>query len=278
MRENTPNQNVTQVIITQKQNAKKVKNLLEKSGGIDKSFRLSDIDSSSFSKFAPIQEPPFKIDELLLSSSRFICVPVRKEFLDEVLKKKNADSHLSECRPHANITDLIVGHATQSCPYSSSVMGNVNRRVKLESASNSSFNLVKSILVEIILELRQFSGMQESMEAMHEWVGSLSDTSAPPKLEIIGNDRTLVIPFKALNLSTDQSFQHLVEKSVGKESLKKNEFISCLWQKLASRFRSHRVVRKGEISPHSKIRESGHLILWVEPNIEMGLFARSGKN
>jgi hypothetical protein len=271
-----PNQSTTQVIITQKRNAKKVKNALETNEVLDKSFRMASIDADSFSQFVPIGQP-LHIDTLLRNFSEFICIPVQKEFFHELSTWEvtgTGSISLDSCL-HSIIMDLVIGHAKQSCPYSSSVMGDANRRVKLSSTSNSSFDLVKNILVEAILEFPRAPRTAESSKhAVNEEVGNLSDATAPPKLEVMGNDRTLVIPFRALNLAMDQSFQNLVESIAGAgKASRMDDFMTCLWKKLALAFRSHRVVRRGEISPNSKVRESGHSILWIEPSIELGLLS-----
>jgi hypothetical protein len=79
----------------------------------------------------------------------------------------------------------------------------------------------------------------------------LNTQTCPKKLELLGDDRTLIIPRKGF-LTTDESFRLLVADQDVKE----------LWENLAQVFGSPRVARRGDIDPSSPIRESGHELLW----------------
>jgi hypothetical protein len=273
------NGSITHVVVTLKRNAKKVKDALATNQVLDKSFRMSGIDLDSFSQFVPLGRQPLHQEILMSSSSEYICIPIREELLryfstwnaeDTVSSNTSTDSHFEEI-----LMDLVVGHARQSCPFSSTVMGDVNRRIKLSSTTNSDFNLIQNVLVGAIKEF--FPDQYEnSAETINEKVGNLSSITAPPKLEIMGNDRTVVIPHSSLNTVTDSTFHDLIESILGKAS-RREDFMNILWGKIASSFRSQRVVRRGEISPDSKVRESGHSILWIDPSIDTKMSTGSGE-
>ena len=102
-----------------------------------------------------------------------------------------------------------------------------------------------------------------------------TNKTMPPKLEIMGDDRTLVIPFRALNAASDASFEKIIQYAIGENN--QEEFMPLLWKMLADSHRSQRVVRRGEVDPNSKVRESGHSILWIDPEIERSLVSDYGE-
>lgn len=280
------NEASTQVVITQKQNAKKMKVLLEKNKALDKSYRMRMIDDASFSDFTPLSlsasvddivvggKTLLNMDQVIDNSSKYICIPIYEEFLDRLVAREKEDVDDAD---HKTMLNMFIGHAKQKCLYSSTVMGDAVKRAKL--ASNSSFDVVKNALVNTVLDFelqqKQKSNLEDWNRMVNDRVGSLSRISAPPKLEIMGDDRTLVIPFRALNLETDDAFEGMIRNIVG--SARMNDFMNSLWGKLATLFRSKRVVRRGEISPDSKVRESGHSILWIDPALDAELSADYGK-
>jgi hypothetical protein len=52
--------------------------------------------------------------------------------------------------------------------------------------------------------------------------------------------------------------------TVGNNNENIENFINGLWENLAEAYESTRIVRRGEIDPESKIRHSGHSILWMK--------------
>lgn len=278
------------MILAKKRNAKAIKVALEKQNFLDKSYRMSNIDAASFSDFAPIRNSIvlLQADDILISSSEYIAIPIYEECARKISimdAQAGTGTDASSDEFDSIVIDLVIGLAKQSCPYSTSVLGNANRQVQL--SSNNSMNLVQNMLVQTILEYQRDTNEGRTCttkcteeEAVKELVAKLSNITTPPKLELMGDDRTLVITFRGLNLATDESFQHLMKDIIKDDDTGATveEFMTSLWKKLAASHRSHRVVRRGEIDPNSKVRESGHSILWIDPPVEAGLTADYGKN
>ncbi|KAL7432341.1 hypothetical protein ACHAXH_005460 [Discostella pseudostelligera] len=137
-----------------------------------------------------------------------------------------------------------------------------------------------------------------------ELARALSIQSCPRKLEVIGDDRTLVIPRWSFFIvsNTDDStegenattsyrtkqmqqekerrdFRELLLRLIGSrhdenndvDNLDDNAAMMCeiqsqLWTNLATSFNCSRIVRRGDVDPDSGIRESGHRIVWPIPD------------
>ncbi len=138
-------------------------------------------------------------------------------------------------------------------------------------------NLVQTILLDVMDNYRHLKRGDERDQSektqfediIESKVEMQSSTICPPKLEVMGDDRTLVIPFRALNPAIDQTFHNLIKDVVyhviGKfQEEEEEKLMTQLWEKLARSHDSHRVVRRGEIDPNSEVRESGHSILWID--------------
>ena len=90
---------------------------------------------------------------------------------------------------------------------------------------------------------------------------NLDISVVPKRLEIFGDDRTIVIPPRAF--TTTEFHQLLSEKYPTAAAI--NDRSPCmmeLWRTIALSHSSSRVVRRKTIDPESKIRESGFRILW----------------
>jgi len=146
----------------------------------------------------------------------------------------------------------------------------------------------------LINTISQFSSAQccdetTNKQEIENFVASLSKGTCPKKLELIGDDRTLVIPKGALSLK-EESFQSLLRRFVsivndrdiekgGEIELEGNvsSFLTMLWSNLAEMYMSPRVVRRGDIDPNSKVRESGHVLLWIDNKLSTSeCFASDG--
>ena len=245
----------TTVLLTEKKYAKTVKVALEKEGALDKSYRLSNLDENSFSSFISTRtlDGGMQQDDIIANSSKFIAIPILANCLCRICS--------SSCEeiPHS-VFNLIAGHATQSCRYSSSVLGNSHRQLALTCDNN--LNFVQNILLQAI---RKYNPSFDE-DVIFKMVDEITNATMPPKLELMGDDRTLVIPFRALNAASDASFEKIMQDAIGENY--QEEFMPLLWKMLADSHRSQRVVRRGEIDPNSKVRESGHSILWIDPEIQ----------
>lgn len=82
----------------------------------------------------------------------------------------------------------------------------------------------------------------------------------PKKLEVIGDDRTLVIPRKAFRQDDDE-FASLCSLAVSNDG-QFSDWRTNFWKYFATFMGRPRVVRRGDIDPDSSIRESGHRLLW----------------
>ncbi|KAL9190037.1 hypothetical protein ACHAXT_007248 [Thalassiosira profunda] len=207
----------------------------------------------------------------------------------------------------------VVGFGRQVCPFSTSVLGNTSKRVRAAAGGTKGngangripFSNVQYTLVDTLTAWLKNSSASTSHEqnnnarTIEAMVRELSVRTCPKKLEVMGDDRTLVVPRQALFVSPRQSFRGKEEeaqlsKEVGigrkgddaefRELLStvirrgrtrsENESIdaavmeeiqSLLWENLARDHNSPRVVRRGDIDPESGERESGHRILWPMP-------------
>lgn len=254
------NSAVTDVCVTEKRHAKIVKSAFEKEGALDKSFRLCNIDDSYEVKL--MQEECLSNCDVLQESSKYIALPIHKEKIGSFLKNKAGSSELQDA------IGLIQSYGVQLCRFSSAVMGNSQRQLSL--TANNDLNAIQNIVLQTIakneaLIQQRCVGLGTKIENM---VRALSKVDAPPKLEMMGDDRTLVIPYQSLNVNTKSPFQLLVYELFGTASNEQSLFLSSLWEELARLYRSQRVVRRGEIDPNSKVRESGHCILWINHELE----------
>lgn len=219
------------VLYVLRRNAKTVKVALEKEGLLHKQYRMT-------------QPTPNSLQDSC------IAIPVTKECLEM------AGDWISK----------VESTGRQYCPYSSAFMGN-NRNKQANIASSS--DLATQVQKALLAALSQCSPEKISPDLNNEIVQRIKDLPlviCPKKLEVIGDDRTLVIPRRAFR---EDVLRSLV---VGNDE----EFSNweSFWKHFATFMESPRVVRRGDIDPDSHIRESGHRLLWPhsgQPN-ETGAF------
>lgn len=283
------------VFYVRRRDAKTVKSHLDDLRIIDKRFRMTPAtpnaiihDTRSYLaeegvNADALHSRPHKEDVREdIQSGRCIAVPVvSTSFFDKL--------HDYQWAAH------IVGSGVHFCPFSTS-MGNTNRSTtpsiidspaaaKETSCTQSpppSVNDVQHALVETLVSHQmqsiQSTNDMERAAAEKTWrtsitslVLALSAHTCPKKLEIIGDDRTLVVPrwaFYVINSGDceigkqkggTEFHQLLVQHTISTESnydeIKKIQY--ALWENLARIHRSPRVVRRGDITPESGVRESG---------------------
>jgi len=282
----------TNVFFVKPQNAKKVKNILEDQQLLDKRFRMTPHDGSSKDRTSS--------DPLDSRNEKLIAIPVTESCLDWYCRWKNPNempSSSSEENVSMGTEDVmqwIQSTGVYSCPFSTSMLGNHNKTINANASRNCEstvncieegsksdglvrkLNTVQRALLESILSYRQ---TKNPFKATVSSILSLPHKTCPRKLEQLGDDHTLVIPPQAF-LSTDPSFHSFLidfiftipttEKIMEKTSSDDdqiNSFMETLWKMLAHYHNRNcnRVVRRGEISPSSKVRQSGHKILWISP-------------
>ena len=172
-----------------------------------------------------------------------------------------------------------------------------NSSVSIKSLSTTKMLLLETALLYANSDAKMNSN--DNIEKIIVLIKSLKGNACPKKLEKLGDD-TLVIPSRAF-LPSESSFQRVLgtvfpselskildedpnhdqkqEKKLAQDfkTMKLSEsfvmennsiiqtFMKSLWESLATSRNCHRVVRRGEIDPNSKIRKSGHAILWLSP-------------
>jgi 16S rRNA G966 N2-methylase RsmD len=258
------------------------------------------------SDFTAEEEGSGIIDAIV--SGRCIAVPV----IDECIDRLNAvRKHTNTSDKDSSWETYVVAYGRQSCPFSTSTLGNQNhvissRLVKQQQKSDtiieksksknnnevlsSNLNNIQYVLVKTMVDYRienilkkksdNNNTNQDELESFQKMVEtsvlSLSVKTCPKKLEVMGDDRTLVIPSTAFLINEDdmtrtQKFHQFISKMIDdKTSNTTNnntvyQIQENFWKNLASLYQSPRVVRRGDIDPENGKRESGHRLLWPLP-------------
>ena len=154
----------------------------------------------------------------------------------------------------------VQGFGVHICPYSSAVLGNRNRLRRYNvSDSDERLTLVQSGLVRAMASFLAENGASGPDSDLVRKIRTLSVEVCPLKLELLGDDRTVVVPLRAFDRH-NVSFCSLLD-STGASF---NDFTSNhLWMYLAEIHNSSRVVRRGEVDPNSPVRKSGFFMLWT---------------
>ena len=250
------------VLFVLRRKAKGVKTQLEKDGRLNKHFRMTPAmvaltslnTTATATAITPIHE--------------CIAVPI----VTHLSATKDSQSDLL-------LLDGVEGMGRQFCPYSSAVLGSRGQKrgssrgsqtgSVMQQESSMSLSTVQKALLKAILSTVDTSalfGLENAESIVAERVRQLDAKVCPRSLEILGDDHTIVIPNKSLNVEhgNEDSFKAFL-LSVGVIDgidTDSSPFLSTLWMNIADLSRSPRVVRKGEIDPNSPIRESGYRILW----------------
>jgi len=319
----------TNVLYARKRHAKEVKISLEQNHLLDKKFRMTKVDPDSFSSCCFLTTSnsttsntnATTLNNETISHLDCIAMPIVEECLSLVKNLDDNNNVVMEYGKNKKSTsdfiEFIIGYGTQSCPYSTALLGNTtcsrNNNITLNKSninnlhgSNHERNIIRQVLIETFTEETtnyhqqtkqddtsyDIDSHMNMIQIMEEEVDKLSIKTCPKKLEILGDDHTLVLSYKALNVQTDEEYKELVQNYVcsiqdvnsvgthGHEEKRSetnnatdkhlvNDFEITLWSKLANIYNSKRVVRRGEIDPNSKIRESGHTLLWLATEREI---------
>lgn len=268
----------TSVLYVYRRDAKAIKSQLEEASLLDKRFRMLPTTSDAVVNSNDGVDTTSVKDDII--SGICIAVPVTNECTEMYHQYSNTE------QPSPPIwTTRVVASGMHICPFSTSTLGNSNRRPVSSDVNNASndasskyvsLNNVQYALVETILSFCT----SEIESATHRTtidkaVLALSLQTCPKKLEVIGDDRTLVVPRYALFLVDDQREATTTALNVLNKG--SNEFYdllistkpqnytlqslytmqSKLWENLARVYQSSRVVRRGDIYPDSGVRESG---------------------
>uniref|UniRef100_A0A7S4NHC8 TRM5/TYW2-like methyltransferase domain-containing protein n=1 Tax=Odontella aurita TaxID=265563 RepID=A0A7S4NHC8_9STRA len=260
----------TDVLFIRRRDTKTAKLALERANLLDKEYRISP--AASFDgRIADDRlegKPP-------LWPKDCVAVPVTLECINLTRTSPSEGSVQSDWK------DLVVGHGRQVCPFSSASLGRQRqggrrRHPRKGSATCSDGLNINSLstvqlaifeaLVQCIPDEKENPMEVSKRKEIVRDVQALPLAVCPNKIERMGDDHTLVIPRKALTFD-DEAFLGLFERAVTEDvdsHVSLSDALKLLWLKLASMHGSSRVVRRGDIDPESKVRESGHRILWPE--------------
>jgi hypothetical protein len=184
-----------------------------------------------------------------------IAIPVNDDF-------NELGSNLLPC--------TIESVGTQVCPFSSLMLGNYRRKlIVLENDNqNGVLKTFTSGQQALFQTINQLSSIEDKNEHLITKVQLLNSTVCPKKLETFGDDRTLLLAPGAFE---GPEFDCLLTEW--------NIDISKFWSHLALCQNSKRIARRGTVDPNSKIRQSGHRLVWPYSGIPetTGLFCRLGK-
>jgi tRNA G37 N-methylase Trm5 len=212
------------VIYVRRKDAKRIKTKLENEKKIHRDFRICPSDTIE----------------------GCVAIPIRRtnqddEYCDEI------------CQDEA-----ICGLGIQVCPYSTARLGNH------DSALEAGLNRIQtSILLALSQFLEHHVSIVHQPDQLEKKLRSLNRTICPDKLELFGDDRTLVIPRLALT-SDNESLQNII--STTSSELAQLFLDKYLWKQLAETYETHRVVRRGQVDPESGTRHSSFQLLWSSDN------------
>lgn len=272
----------TTVLYVRQRDAKLMKTQLEDVRELDKRFRMIPCNSErivhddfvvkgvdhNVQHFGSINEE--------ISADQCIAIPVSQSCFDQVHKYPWFSK--------------VVGRGMQYCPFSTS-MGNSNRapvvaqnlfrNETLHYALNDVQDAIVDTLITHCLPIYNVNektrSEKESIDCNRKMIVkivlALSTQACPKKLEVIGNERTLVVPRWSLYMTNSDDCKTILRKLEGANEfsellaqfkLQSNSKVegfmniqSFLWERLAYNHRSLRVVRRGDIDPESGVRESG---------------------
>jgi hypothetical protein len=231
------------VAYVRKEEAKKVKTILEKAKLLDKRFRMAPADAAAAA--AP-------------NAQNWIAIPV----------VSSVEVNLEQ-DPLKDVK--VEGFGYQICPYSTKMVGSGRRLVESSSGSMVD-NLSMAQLVILNMSLNTSS---EPDNYVLEKVQKLDKDVCPRhQLEVFGDDRTLIIPTLAFQGHEFVSLLRGTRRGTigstgdsGDSSTLEDNLMDDFWRRLAEAHRSSRIARKGAIDPNSKIRESGHRLVWPHSGI-----------
>jgi len=249
------------VVFVQRQNAKTVKQHLVQESLLDARFRM--VPASPDATFTLTQQ------QNNCSLSSWIAIPI-------VMKENGVETDSTKEERLTSLPwwrDLVEETGFQTCPYSTKVLGNNTRLASQtnasgDSASNnqqSKFSLVQWVLLEGL------DRNDHDVSSLFERVRQIDPSICPRnQLEIFGDDRTILLPptspqggdFLVL-LRDIWKARHGHDDANHETTIRSDEQIyQDFWRRLAAAHKSDRIVRKGTVDPNSKIRHSGHRLVW----------------
>ena len=217
-------------------------------------------------------------------SFRSNAPPQQPQVLGKTLKYKEAQEHLLRRLGVAmvmqwdalpdELQDLIIDQGSQSCPYSTRVIGKQNlslaametsRRLSVQVATLTPVQQAILLTIEKLCgSPNKFDNNKSSLDTFMERFKNLDTTLCPESLELFGDDRTVVIPPNAFQ---GDEFWLLLLQSTTIVDWQDNTNVPTsiqeeFWKQLAAVHSSQRIVRRGTIDPSSPIRHSGHRLIF----------------
>lgn len=283
------------VVLVRKENAKKVKAMLEETSFLDKRFRMVP-SSSSFSCSSSATGRS--------SDGHHIAIPIidvgvfgddHSSYFDATTPAPVTDENKSTFSPPNSIKDLIDGMDYQWCPYSTKMLGSQRRLIIGTSSGRSieqqDLSLIQLAILNMTVPTTTSSSssststattntfQQQLSDELVQQVMDLDPIICPRRLEIFGDDRTVVIPPGAF---IGEVFMGMLRKTKMKTSLDDDKdenvddnndsnyetnrrddiVLQDFWKRLAWAHQSTRIVRKGGIDRTSRIRASGSTLVW----------------
>ncbi|KAL7554111.1 hypothetical protein ACHAWF_018081 [Thalassiosira exigua] len=195
----------TSVLYVLRRDAKSVKSKLEEASLLDRRHRIAPAASSAG---GVASSPPFPTPDSSRATPSLdgcVAIPVAAEGWELFRRFSEGDDEGDEGEG-GRWLDLIVARGMQVCPLSTAALGNrKNRRLRPRAGSSDAgapLSDVQRALVDTLCDWLESNGACDdgrSIEARIEGsVRGLSARTCPKKLEIVGDDRTLVIPRWAL--------------------------------------------------------------------------------
>lgn len=273
------------VVFVRKEHAKIVKNRLKELKFLDDGFRM--LPAMSGSDVVVVKN----------DTNAFIAIPVREEFDEKAMLLDDGNGEKFE---PVSSTPMIVGVGYQNCPYSTKILGNgqanyrkIARHTDKTAVPLDILSLIQSVILDITLTMTKTVVVKSEAslaldQGIIDRVLNLDSTVCPASrrrqfLEIFGDDRTVVVPPGAfegdefLSILRDVSRTNNRESHTGDCNTENTDLDAAdetarlyndFWCRLALAHNSPRVVRRGGIDPNSKIRESGHRVLWPLPSTD----------
>ena len=271
----------TPVLYARRRVAKQLKTALEAAGRIDGDYRMGAADPSAFSVSTP---SPTRMrnekagragaaEECIFVPVTDSCLKEYEEWCVHVSEEGGTDSPpTSDDENGCDWKRLVVASGRQHCMPSASATARAKQGGRRRRRQQYEPTLTQKAIIEMVKELNP-SGCCEGKDLLHHAVVGLSSKACPHNLERFGDNRCLIIPRTALRVDekNDGEFRAFLELLIPTKS--PEECLSALWSILARLYSSPRVARRGDIDPESKVRQSGHRLLYpstfdaIEPGI-----------
>lgn len=177
---------------------------------------------------------------MIAVNENYIAIPVNDNFLETISEHK--------------WKDLIEEVVSKVLPYSTKILGSSRRGRQ----SHLDINPSQRAILETIKILKPY-GLEENL--IIDRIKKLDQLVCPKKIEVLGDDRTLVISREAFD---GEDFDSILTDTtgLGKEKCKE-EF----WKQVAQINKSRRIVRRGIVDKDSPIRESSYCLVWPHSGI-----------